>query len=256
MRAGPSYVICATPRTGSSLLLGLLDSTGVAGHPQAYFRAPDEPVWAARWQLPHSPVDYAVYVRAARAAGSTENGVFGAKLMWGTLDEVVDKLGRVHPDLAGDDRALLERAFGRLHFVYLRRADVLAQAVSWLRAEQTDTWFVGGNGEIGAHHGNGRAACFDAEEIGRLIATIEEHNTAWERWFAAVGVAPHRLSYEDVAADPVGATRGVLHLLGLELPPGRTITPWHRRQADALNDEWIERYQRSRPDRGGTPARR
>jgi hypothetical protein len=41
-----SYFVCGTPRTGSSLLLGLLESTGVAGHPQAYFREPDEPAWA------------------------------------------------------------------------------------------------------------------------------------------------------------------------------------------------------------------
>jgi len=40
-------------------------------------------------------------------------------------------------------------------FVYLRRADVVAQAVSWLRAEQTGTWYVGGNGEIG---GDGSAS--------------------------------------------------------------------------------------------------
>jgi trehalose 2-sulfotransferase len=41
-----SYFVCGTPRTGSSLLLGLLESTGVAGRPQAYFREPDEPLWA------------------------------------------------------------------------------------------------------------------------------------------------------------------------------------------------------------------
>ena len=32
------YLICATPRTGSTLLCGLLASTGVAGNPELYFR--------------------------------------------------------------------------------------------------------------------------------------------------------------------------------------------------------------------------
>jgi LPS sulfotransferase NodH len=42
-----SYLICATtPRTGSSLLCGLLDSTGIAGHPESYFRRQDEREWA------------------------------------------------------------------------------------------------------------------------------------------------------------------------------------------------------------------
>jgi len=163
-----AYFICGTPRTGSSLLLGLLDSTGVAGHPQAYFRAPDEALWADRWQIPRTSeraFAYADYVRAARAAGTTGNGVFGAKLMWGTLDELVGKLGTVHPDLAGEDLALLNRAFGRTRFVHLRRDDVVAQAVSWLRAEQTNAWYVGGAGEISGARRAGRAPSFDLHRI-------------------------------------------------------------------------------------------
>ena len=34
----------------------------------------------------------------------------------------------------------LERCFGPLKFVYIRREDVVAQAVSWARAEQTKVW--------------------------------------------------------------------------------------------------------------------
>lgn len=46
-----AYLICATPRTGGSLLCGLLDSTGIAGHPESYFREPGEQEWAARWGI-------------------------------------------------------------------------------------------------------------------------------------------------------------------------------------------------------------
>jgi LPS sulfotransferase NodH len=241
-----SYFVCATPRTGSSLLLGLLASAGVAGRPQAYFRAPDELLWADPWGIPREPAggfDYADYLRAALAAGRTGNGVFGAKLMWGTLDKLVDKLGMVHPDLAGGDVALLDRAFGRTRLVYLRRDDVVAQAVSWLRAEQTDTWYVGGGGEIGGNGGgSGRSPTFDAAGIDRLVRLIEEHNAGWEEWFAASGVRPHRIRYEDLDADMVGVTRGTLDFLGLDLPDGHAIVPQHQRQADQLNDQWIDRY--------------
>ena len=34
-----SYLVCATPRSGSTLLCQALDSTGVAGHPEEYFEA-------------------------------------------------------------------------------------------------------------------------------------------------------------------------------------------------------------------------
>jgi hypothetical protein len=106
-----SYFICATPRTGSSLLLGSLESTGVAGRPQAYFRAPDESLWAERWRIPRTSqggFDYAEYVRAALATGRTENGVFGAELMWGTLTSAAADRGddgrgraRVHAEQPG-----------------------------------------------------------------------------------------------------------------------------------------------------------
>jgi LPS sulfotransferase NodH len=240
-----SYFICATPRTGSSLLLGLLEATGVAGRPQAYFREPDELLWADRWQIPRTSdggFDYADYVRAALAAGRTENGVFGAKLMWGTLDEMVDKLRTVYPDLAGEDVRLLNRAFGRTRFVYLRRDDVLAQAVSWLRAEQTDTWYTGGNGEIGNIGGSGRSPSFDSNRIGQLIQMIDEHNTAWEEWFTMFDIQPHVVRYEELDADMVGVTRGILSFLGFDLFDGRAIAPRHKRQADELNDQWIDRY--------------
>jgi trehalose 2-sulfotransferase len=108
-----AYLLCA-PRTGSSLLCGLLQSTDVAGRPESYFRLQDEQAWATRWRLQRDAAgafNYGDYVRAAAVAGSTPNGVFGARVMWGTLDEIVTKLGTVHPDLAGADLHLLTRGF-------------------------------------------------------------------------------------------------------------------------------------------------
>lgn len=244
-----TYFICATPRTGSSLLLGLLDSTGVAGHPQAYFRAPDEVAWAERWGIAHTPqgaLDYGEFVRASVAAGRTGNGVFGAKLMWGTHAELTGRLAGLHPDLAGDELRLLEREFGRVRFVYLHRDDLLAQAVSWLRAEQTGVWYLGGKGEISGGGGQfaGDRPRFDRDAVTRIMRTIEEHNAGWERWFVAYGIQPHRIRYEDLSADPQAVTHGVLDHLGLghTLPAGRQVTPSHHRQADRLNEEWVVRY--------------
>ncbi|MEU2616276.1 Stf0 family sulfotransferase [Micromonospora sp. NPDC007271] len=231
-----AYFICATPRTGSSLLCGLLAATGVAGRPEAYFREPDEASWADRWGLPAGAWSYGDFVRAALAEGRTGNGVFGAKLMWGTLDRVVAGLAAEHPELAGSDDALLRRAFGRTAFVHLRRDDVLAQAVSWLRAEQTAVWYVGDPGWTG------REPRYDPDGIDALLRTIEAHQAAWAEWFDAYGITPHRVRYEDLAADPAGVTRGILDALGLALPPGVTIRPRHVRQADALNAAWIARH--------------
>ena len=50
------------------------------------------------------------------------------------------------------------------------------------------------------------------------------------------------MRYEDLDADPVGVTCEILDFLGLKLPPGRLIKSRHRRLADELNTQWIDRY--------------
>lgn len=244
-----AYLVCATPRTGSSLLCGLLESTAVAGHPESYFRRPDEQSWAARWGIT-GPADaaysYDRYVQAAIAAGSTGNGVFAARIMWGTLEEVVGQLAAVHADRATSDLGLLNRTFGRIRFVYLRRDDVVAQAVSWLRAEQTNVWF---ETRPSRRKKPDRLPRFDFDQIRELVRLINEHNAAWRTWFASAGIRPHRVRYEELDADPVGVTRGVLDYLGLELPAGRAIVARHMRLADELNAQWIDRYRAEALDR-------
>jgi LPS sulfotransferase NodH len=240
-----AYLICATPRTGSSLLCGVLDSTGVAGHPESYFRAPDEQEWAARWGIVNSSsgaFSYADYVQAAIAAGRTDNGIFAARIMWGTMDEVVAKLAPFYPDVAGSDICVLHRAFGDTRFVYLWRADVVAQAVSLLRAEQTDVWFETEQ----ARQEPEQEPLFDFDQIHERVMLIEEHNTAWRRWFASAGIRPHSVRYEDLDADPVRAACGVLGFMGLELPAGRQIVIQQRRLADRLSAQWINRYRTRR----------
>lgn len=223
------------------MLCGLLRSTGVAGRPESYFRLPNEDEWADRWSLARNAAgrfDYGDLVRAAVAEGRTANGVFGGRVMWGTLDEMVLKLGAVHPSLVGARAGLdlLERAFGRTRFVHLRRDDTIAQAVSWARAEQTRFWQDGDTAEGGSE------PCYDFEQIDALVRTIEEHNAAWLTWFGAAGVEPYVVRYEELTADPAGVTRGILDFLGLSLPAGCELVPGHRRQADQLNDDWIARY--------------
>jgi LPS sulfotransferase NodH len=237
-----SYLICATPRTGSSLLCGLLESTGVAGHPESYFRQPDEPAWAARWGIVSQPggtFRYADYLHAARAAGTTENGVFGARIMWGTLDELVAKLAEVYPGRTGSDAELLRRAFDRTRYLYLRRSDVIAQAVSWLRAEQTGIWFEQLLEPAGTA---GRGSRYDFDHVHKLVRLIGEHHSAWQEWFARSGIQPYRIVYEELAADPVGVVRGVLDFLWLTLPAGRQIAVRHRQLADDVSAQWIRRY--------------
>ncbi|WP_246682224.1 Stf0 family sulfotransferase [Mesorhizobium sp. B3-2-1] len=46
------YIICGTPRTGSTLLCKLLAATGTTADPHSFYRRQDVSEWAEDWGLP------------------------------------------------------------------------------------------------------------------------------------------------------------------------------------------------------------
>ena len=230
-----SYLLCATPRSGSTLLCGLLASTGVAGRPESYFRAPDQQWWADRWNVlrrADGSIDYRDFVRAARTAGTSANGVFAARIMWGTLDEVVSQLRDAGS--TGADLDVLTESLGLVRFLFLRRRDTVAQAVSWAKAEQTRYW----------HPGDVTVAQprYSFEQIHHWHALVNQHNAAWQEWFRRHHIHPYELWYEDLTADLAATVNHLLTYLGLPSLPGQRLVPRDRRQADQTNADWIVRY--------------
>jgi trehalose 2-sulfotransferase len=229
-----SYLLCATPRSGSTLLCGLLTSSGVAGRPASYFNRRGLHDYAVNWRITR-PRDGRIddaYVRAALAAGRTPNGVFGGRIMAETLPELV---GDLATGSTASDVELLSTWFGRLEFVHLRRHDVVAQAVSWAKARQTHFWHPDEAVQPG-----GQPAHYDEELIGRLVTAIENGEADWARWFDANGIVPHEVVYEELAADPPRTAHDVLDYLGLQ--PDRQLVVGHHRQADHVNADWVARF--------------
>ena len=102
-------------------------SAGVGDDPP-----PPSPLW--------SRTAYDRYLEWAIEAGTTPNGVFGAKLMWGYLGDFVSLLRNV-PDYRDLPLAeLLPAVFPDLTFVRVVRANKVRQAVSLWKAVQTATW--------------------------------------------------------------------------------------------------------------------
>jgi trehalose 2-sulfotransferase len=234
-----SYLVCGTPRTGSTYLCSLLASTGVAGRPESYFREPDQEAWAARLGVAvadDGSFDYRALVEGAIRAGSTPNGVFAARIMWGTMHSLVQGLGRVRA--AEHDLDVLTDAFGPLRMVFLHRGDVVEQAVSWARAEQTGYWQLGDVPSA--------APTFALTQVDQLVRTIEAHNEAWRSWFTEQAVQPHVVVHEDLVADPDRTVRTILELLGVEPPATWRARSVHGKQADAINADWVRRYRSAR----------
>ena len=117
-----SYLICTNPRSGSWLLAEGMRATGVAGRPEEYFNAFLRPVYLRDLGLrDDAPAE--VVLQRMLDEGTTENGVFGAKLHRLQYAGLLDLLRDATGDRDADEISLLTRVFPALTLVHHDRLD-------------------------------------------------------------------------------------------------------------------------------------
>jgi len=240
------YILCGTPRTGSTLLCDLLASTGRTGRPDSFFRRENIAEWADEWRLPkrETMTDAAfeiAYLRAANMAGRGETAMFGMRLMRENVDELSAMLDRIYPQLLSD-RARLERAFGKLCYIHLSRADKLAQAVSLVKAEQTGLWHIAPDGTEIERLAPAAEPRYDFRRLKHEVTRLDRFDAAWNAWFEKQGVVPHRVTYERLSIDPAATVIDICEALGAPPPKPEDIRPGVAKLADDISLEWIARY--------------
>lgn len=231
-----SYLICSTPRSGSNLLCEALANTGLAGHPQEFFSPSVQATLVGRWGAD----TIAAYLAELCDRTTTPNAVFGAKLMAGHLPQLLSDL-RALPGLADlEAPAVLAAALPGLRYVWIHRSDRLRQAISLLRAQQTDTWIRPGTAD--RHH---VAPRFDRAKIRDRMAHLDAVEAGWRDFFADAGIDPIHVHYEELVADYEGTARRVVAELGITAPTDLRFG--ERRleaQADELTEQWVQRFRR------------
>ncbi len=250
-----AYIICGTPRTGSTLLCDLLASTKRAGNPDSYYGRKFLAWWAEQWNLPSpdtmSARDYAIeYLKTAIKVGKGGTDIFGLRLMRENLGELSDILDQIYPGLASD-RAQLEKAFGNILYLHLSREDKLAQAISLIKAEQTGLWHVAPDGTEIERLAPPKDPEYDFDRIRRELAELESYDTAWNSWFAKQRIEPLRIGYETLSADPAATLARICAALGIPAPKADDVKPGVAKLSDAISRDWMRRYQ---SDLGRSPA--
>ena len=267
-----SYLICTTPRSGSTFLSEALASTGVAGRPEEYFQQMAEtglqrrpvdylgdlaaqelpPAFSApdgdfRVELMFDPRrfrtfgDYATWVIGT---ATTSNGVFGAKIMSAYVEGLAAGLREALGDRAPDTTpGVLAAAFPRLRYVRLVRADKVKQAVSLWRAIQTWQWREDAAPGAVAASGGGGDLRYSFAALDRLRSGLIAEEEWWDAYFADAGITPLTVVYEEFSGRPDQAVRAVLRYLEIPFEESWGLpSPTMRRQADTLSQEWAERY--------------
>jgi len=241
-----SYVICTSPRSGSTLLCALLAATGVAGKPDSYFHEPSLEAWQADLGVTPPPGAgerevVAQLVAEAIAQGSVGTGMFGLRLQRHSFDFFTAKLALLHPGPA-TDAARFAAAFGRTLFIHLSRTNKLEQAVSYVKARQSGLWHRRPDGSELERLAPHRDPSYDHATIWAERDGMLAMDAAWEAWFTAQGIAPLRLTYDGLSADPAGTLRLVLDRLGLDPALADGVSPGTARLSDRTNRDWIDRF--------------
>jgi trehalose 2-sulfotransferase len=283
MQPDRSYLVCATPRSGSTLVCHALEETGVAGQPEEYFEAlrhsgrprrPEEYFVGVKdpsirdhlgeravgsEQPPRSPLwsraAYDRYLEWAFEVGTTPNGVFGAKLMWGYFEDFVSLLRNIPAYRDIPLAELLPAVFPELTFVRVVRANKVRQAVSLWKAVQTATWRE--------DQASAKAASLEDDGSPPYRSFIEEHRpqlrfhyraiehlleqilieeSRWDAFFEHSGIKPVLVLYENFAAEYETSTLRLLERLDLSPPGDFDFEPRMKRQSDRVNDDWVKRY--------------
>jgi LPS sulfotransferase NodH len=238
-----SYLICTTPRTGSNFLCEVLQRTGVAGRPDEYFWHP--PIWQENWSTP----TFSAYLERVRRQGTSPTGVFGVKLMWSYLDELLPRLADSLGLTTADALTILSAAFPNPQFIWLSRRDKVRQAISHFRALHTNAW----RSTDTPNHPTSEIA-FDFEAIDWLVRQSIADDQAWQAYFQQHRIEPLSVTYEELADDPAKTAQRILDHLGLPAPAAPWPPPWaHQPQADTLTDEWVRLY-RANVAAGGAQA--
>ncbi|MFD1507856.1 Stf0 family sulfotransferase [Lacimonas salitolerans] len=246
-----SYIICATPRSGSTLLCDMLEATGVAGKPDSFFMADPDPHWQQVWGLPQpdAPDDAAyarAFIAAARRAGRDATGLFGMRLMQRDLDRFLGLVQLASPAQT-NTRDRLTHCLGRCLFVHLTREDKLAQAVSLVIAQQTGLWHITASGAERERLASPAPPRYDHSRIAHALSDLTRQDRLWADWFNETGIRPVNLSYTALSADPGAEVARLCRSLGVQPPDLRTLRPDVGKLANALNVEWISRF-----SQGGT----
>ncbi len=229
-----NYAVCYVQRSGSTHLTSLLQNTGVAGKPADFFnagykemRAEDEHVFArtgaytiARGSEKYGCRSVADYLNTVAGLTRTSNGVFGVKMDLCHASILIR-------------RGLFWSPDWNWKYIYVTRRDLLMQAISFYTAQSTGQWSSLSAGKS--------AVAFDADAILQCLRYLTELMGVWECMFAALGIEPLRIAYEDIESDPDQVVTRCLRYIGIEsAAPPIPQKSLYQKQRTPRAEEWAE----------------
>lgn len=184
---GKTLVVATTARSGSTLLCATLREVGGFGNPDEYLNLMRSDFDAVPGKVSRaSSEDVSVRMRRWLEGDFRDEGVDAIKLMWTNFAD----WRTLHPEA-------LPAKLREARWIFLRRRDKIAQAVSLTRAKQTGQWHFESRDEETRD-----ADYLDFYSQAGCLAFIKRQEESWERFFARENIDPEHVWYEDFCVSP------------------------------------------------------
>jgi len=234
------YVVCASARSGSTWLCEELSWRTLA-QPIEYLNPAYVEYLAWRWGC----ANLAQYRMMLWKYRTTADGVFGIKVLGMHFFDLhaehfaslLDGDAPVDPELRR--LAYLDAFVPGCTFVWLRRRDMLGQAVSWWLAERTGAWV-----QVTDDDRRDLASVeYDAAAIDYKLRSVRREDEQWARFFTRTGIEPFCVEYEELQEFPERVIGDLaVSLGGIRAPSGVVPERRNRLQRNVLTDRLVERY--------------
>src|SRR5262249_49764645 len=149
-------------------------------------------------------------------------------------------------------------AFPGAQYVYIVRNDTVRQAVSLAKAIRSGQWErrLSSPASFGSAtavastttQNQGDPSPYDRGLIEWCYRKLHDDMRAWCGAFATAGIEPRRIEYEQLDAGYETVAESLLNYLKLPAVDRQVFAQLDmQRQADAVNEEWVDRFRRESP---------
>lgn len=211
-----NYIICSTPRSGSTLLSEGLKSTQIAGLPHEYFNVDHKADYLKRWHF-QSIEEYIELLKKHRVS---DNGIFAFKIHFNQFTEEFPNSN-------------MDKFFKDLKYIFISRNDKVSQGISLEIAVQTNKW--------SSDFQNDKKALFNFKDIKKRVNDISRQEKGWINYFERNNIKPLVIEYENLEKNYESSIKDVLEFLDLDRNKTIPAMPI-KKQRNLKNYLWKHKY--------------
>ncbi len=238
MKTPLSLFICTSPRSGSYYFSDLLTRKGL----------PFGDEWFTPFQQGSKMEQYGLGKEAscsdylqALSTRERRDGIFVIKVMYPNFREMMERLAGDYSNIRENELlGIISEIFPNPKFIFLRRRDPVAQAVSHLIAKQTGIWVKPKHQQQESHS----QPVYSYTGIATTIKRRQQNEALWQQFFNQNHIVPLEVAYEDLQNDQQRVLEEVFEWLSIPLlwteEPSKTER--FSVMSTSVNAVWKKRY--------------